>query len=79
MLDPSAEGTKLTYEVEAAIGGKLAQLGSRIIEGFTMKLADEFFSRFQSAVEGSDEDEAPDDAAEEGAPKKGWFKRLIGG
>jgi uncharacterized protein len=79
-LDPSAEGTTLTYDVEAAIGGKLAQLGSRIIEGFTKRLADEFFSRFQSAVEGPEEDEVTeDDAAEDGAPKKGWFKRLIGG
>jgi carbon monoxide dehydrogenase subunit G len=77
-LDPSAEGTTLTYDVEAAIGGKLMQLGSRIIDGFMKKMADEFFARLQSAVEGPDEDEASDDAAEDGAPKKGWFKRLIG-
>jgi uncharacterized protein len=78
-LDATGEGTRLTYDVEAAIGGKLAQLGSRIIDGFTKKLADEFFTRFQSAVESPDEDENVDDAAEDGAPKKGWFKRLIGG
>lgn len=45
------EGTELTYEVEAQIGGKLAQLGSRIITGFARKLADEFFDRFRKAVE----------------------------
>lgn len=78
-LDENPEGTRLTYDVEAAIGGKLAQLGSRIIDGFAKKLADEFFTRFQSAVEGPDEEETTEDAAEDGAPKKGWFKRLIGG
>ena len=76
-------GTKLTYEVEASVGGKIAQLGSRIIDGFAKNLAEEFFNRFQSAVEGPDQ-EAPaeaEDASTEGAqdtPKKGWFRRLIG-
>ncbi|MCC6305300.1 MAG: carbon monoxide dehydrogenase subunit G [Rhodobacteraceae bacterium] len=47
-----AAGTELTYEVEAQIGGKLAQLGSRLITGVARKLADQFFERFQAAVEG---------------------------
>jgi len=47
------EGTELTYEVEAQIGGKLAQLGSRLITGFARKMADQFFERFQAAVEGA--------------------------
>lgn len=45
-------GTELTYDVEAQIGGKLAQLGSRLITGFARKMADQFFERFQAAVEG---------------------------
>ncbi|MGL4325786.1 MAG: SRPBCC family protein [Beijerinckiaceae bacterium] len=44
------EGTKLTYEVEANIGGKLAQLGSRLINGVAKKMADEFFANFAAAV-----------------------------
>lgn len=48
-----AEGTELTYEVEAQIGGKLAQLGSRLITGFARKMADQFFERFKTAVEGA--------------------------
>ncbi|WP_342068581.1 CoxG family protein [Yoonia algicola] len=44
-------GTELTYDVEAKVGGKLAQLGSRIIGGFARKMADEFFERFQNVVE----------------------------
>lgn len=72
-------GTQLGYQVEAKVGGKLAQLGSRIIDGFARKMADEFFDRFQDAVEGDDEDETDDDAPEtEETHKKGWFKRMFG-
>jgi carbon monoxide dehydrogenase subunit G len=81
-FEPIPEGTRLTYEVEASVGGKIAQLGSRIIDGFARKMADEFFTRFQAAVEGPEKDletvEA-DEADGTDAPKKGWFKRLVGG
>ncbi len=70
-LAPEGEGTLLTYEVKAAVGGKLAQLGSRIIDGFTKKLADQFFENFAVAVGG------PVEVTEE-APKKGWLGRLWG-
>lgn len=42
--------TLLTYNVEAQIGGKLAQLGQRLINGAAKKLADEFFAKFAEAV-----------------------------
>lgn len=74
-LEEIEGGTRLHYEVEAKVGGKLAQLGSRIIDGFAKKMADQFFENFANAVEGP---KAEDDA-EEGPgdqPKKGWFKRL---
>ncbi|MDN5788280.1 CoxG family protein [Pseudorhodobacter sp.] len=74
VLTPSEVGTLLAYHVEANVGGKLAQLGSRIIDGFAKKLADDFFARLQKAVEG--EDAADADAAPE-LKKKGWLKRLI--
>ncbi len=45
-------GTLLTYNVEAQIGGKLAQLGQRLINGAAKKLADEFFVNFAKAVQG---------------------------
>ncbi len=80
-LTPIEGGTRLTYTVEASVGGKIAQLGSRIIEGFAKKMADEFFARFQEAVEGPEEEalaEAPVEGEGEGGPKKGWFKRLLG-
>lgn len=83
-LEPIPEGTRLSYEVEANVGGKLAQLGSRIIDGFAKKMADEFFTRFQDALEAPQEGAAEDTDAQaaadgpEDAPKKGWFKRIIG-
>lgn len=79
-FEPTDAGTRLTYEVEASVGGKIAQLGSRIIDGFAKKMADEFFTRFQDAVETPEEEPGPTEAgaeAEAEAPKKGWFKRLI--
>lgn len=79
-LTPVEGGTELAYEVNASVGGKIAQLGSRLIEGFAKKMADEFFNRFQDTVEGPDEAEEAETIADgtEEAPKKGWFKRLIG-
>ncbi len=73
-LDADGDSTVLQYDVEAKVGGKLAQLGSRIIDGFAKKMADEFFTRFQNALEEPDEDETE---AEEETARKGWFKRLV--
>ena len=79
-FEPIEGGTRLTYDAEASVGGKIAQLGSRIIDSFAKKLADEFFSRFQAAVEEPDAAEPAEEAvADSGEKKKGWFKRLIGG
>jgi uncharacterized protein len=43
-------GTLLSYNVEAQIGGKLAQLGQRLINSAAKKTADDFFERFKGAV-----------------------------
>ena len=51
-LAENDSGTALTYGVEAQIGGKLAQLGQRLINGSAKKLADEFFANFAEAVQG---------------------------
>jgi carbon monoxide dehydrogenase subunit G len=52
-LQPKDGGTLLTYNVEAQIGGKLAQLGQRLVNGAAKKLADQFFARFAEAVGGT--------------------------
>jgi carbon monoxide dehydrogenase subunit G len=49
-LGEREDGTCLTYNVEVQIGGKLAQLGQRLINGTAKKLADQFFVRFAEAV-----------------------------
>ncbi|HZT88794.1 MAG TPA: carbon monoxide dehydrogenase subunit G [Stellaceae bacterium] len=42
--------TVLRYGVDAQVGGKLAQIGSRLIDGVARKMADEFFTRFVAAM-----------------------------
>jgi carbon monoxide dehydrogenase subunit G len=69
----SPEVTILHYDVDAQIGGKLAQLGQRLIDSTAKKLAGEFFAAFGAVVGGSAE--APDQAA---AAPKGWLDRLTG-
>ncbi|KNG94758.1 CoxG family protein [Pseudaestuariivita atlantica] len=77
------EGTQLDYEVEAKVGGKLAQLGSRIVDGFARKMADQFFDRFQDAVAPEAPDAGPDGDEGQGETsdekKKGWLGRIVSG
>lgn len=49
-LEPKDGGTLLSYAVEAQIGGKLAQIGQRLVNGVAKKLADQFFENFAAAV-----------------------------
>ena len=46
-------GTQLDYDVDAKVGGKLAALGSRLIDSTAKKLAGEFFTNFSNPVGGS--------------------------
>ena len=49
-LEDQAQGTKLIYEVEANVGGKIAQVGSRLIDMTAKKMADIFFSKFSELI-----------------------------
>ena len=51
-LEPDGDGTLLKYTVNAAIGGKLAQIGARLIDGAAHKMAEEFFASFAANVAG---------------------------
>nr|PZN86904.1 MAG: carbon monoxide dehydrogenase [Pseudomonadota bacterium] len=52
-LEPTEDGgTRLIYDVEANVGGKIAQLGSRLINSVAKKNADTFFIKFAEAVGG---------------------------
>jgi carbon monoxide dehydrogenase subunit G len=69
----SPDVTILHYEVDAQIGGKLAQLGGRLIDSTSKKLANEFFTAFSATVGG-----APDAPAPDAAGKTTWIDKLIG-
>ena len=49
-LEDHQNGTKLTYEVEANVGGKIAQVGSRLIDMTAKKMADIFFKKFSEVI-----------------------------
>ncbi|MFN3231783.1 MAG: SRPBCC family protein [Alphaproteobacteria bacterium] len=91
-LAEDGDGTLLTYNVDAKVGGKLAQVGARLVDGTAKKMADDFFSTFSEIVgsgSGAEAEEtAPDSAAPEPAaaavaqpeatekPKKSWGSPL---
>ena len=61
-LHPDAEGCELQYTVHSTVGGKLAQLGQRLIDGAAKSLAEDFFKRFDEALQAkypATEGEAP--------------------
>jgi len=49
-LSPESTGTRLRYSANAQVGGKIAQVGSRLVEGAASKVADNFFSAFEAHV-----------------------------
>src|SRR6202049_146065 len=73
-LEPgdNADSTTLSYTASAQVGGKLAQIGSRLVDGAARKIAGEFFKRFSAQLTKGDEPEGesedgPDQAAADGA------------
>jgi carbon monoxide dehydrogenase subunit G len=57
-LTEDGDSTLLEYTVKANVGGKLAQIGGRLIDSTTRKLAGNFFEKFTAIVEGDREDVA---------------------
>ena len=66
-LTAESDTTLLSYDVSATVGGKLAQLGGRLIDGAARKLAAEFFTNFQNILssEEAGEDGEPEEPEEE--------------
>ena len=54
-LEDHEQGTKLIYEVEANVGGKIAQVGSRLIDMTAKKMADIFFGKFSELISSTDD------------------------
>jgi len=69
-LAPDGDGTILRYEVTASVGGKLAQIGARLIDATAKKMAEDFFGRFSGIVSATAGGGAPAvaDAAAPAAP-----------
>jgi uncharacterized protein len=66
-LSPADGGTRIDYTVKAQVGGKLAQIGSRLIDGAAAKVANDFFARFVERAGGSRP--SPADAPEAPPPE----------
>jgi len=56
-LSAQGESTRLAYDVKASVGGKLAQIGSRLIDAAARKVADDFFRTFKAKVGAAQGDE----------------------
>ncbi len=67
--------TTLSYRAAASVGGKLAQVGARLIESTSRKLADQFFAKFTQTVGGPSSEPAP--AAEATAVEESGVQRTI--
>ena len=55
-LVPQGEQTRLIYDVKANVGGKLAQIGSRLVDAAAKKVADEFFKNFNDRMSSSEDE-----------------------
>lgn len=82
-LAPPAEGAgcELSYSVNAQVGGKIAQVGQRLVDGVAKSMADDFFKRFDDEMQrrypasyAAEAAEAAQVAAQQ--PQLPWFKRV---
>ena len=86
-LSDEGDDTILIYNVNAKVGGKLAQVGARLIDGTAKKMADDFFGTFCEVVGGASDNDvtagaAPTDesaGASAEKPKKNWSSPLTVG
>ena len=77
-LATEGAGTRLSYAVKAQVGGKLAQIGSRLIDGVAKKLADDFFAAFNEKMAGPAPTQVkPPAEAAPGAAPLWWVLAII--
>src|SRR3972149_1635659 len=75
-LQDDGNATILAYDAKADIGGKLAQLGGRLLEGTAKKLAAEFFAKFGQVVAPPAAPAAAGESAPDAAEKPGWLRSV---
>jgi carbon monoxide dehydrogenase subunit G len=80
-LAAEGSGTVLTYDARANVGGRLAQIGQRLIDGAAKAIADEFFAKFAAGMTpseaGAEAEPAPSPTKEEGLGPQIWLVGLI--
>jgi len=84
-LTPNAEGCELKYTVHSKVGGKIAQLGQRLIDGAAKSLAEDFFKRFEEELLKSNQAQSQSEAemaptptaADKPAPKWLWLAAAV--
>jgi hypothetical protein len=78
-LEEHNDGTLLMYSVNASVGGKLAQIGQRLIDTAANKLADQFFGKFNEILSQGDDSQRNDEIVvdnSEGFSPKVWISTL---
>jgi carbon monoxide dehydrogenase subunit G len=76
-LAPDGAGTRLEYTVNAQVGGKLAQIGSRLVDGAAAKVADDFFACFVNRVAGPAATPAMPEPAAAPAARTPWIRLAV--
>src|SRR5262245_2245698 len=76
-LREDAGDTVLNYDVDAQVGGKIAQVGARLIDGTAKKLADEFFGKFAAMVGGPPPAAAVAGTASDAPPVSGTLSGTV--
>ena len=79
-LSPQGADTRIDYSASAQVGGKLAQIGSRLVDGAAAKVAEDFFARFVERVGGTPRDAAAPIVPPEKAsavPRTMWLRLAL--
>ena len=79
-LSPQGADTRIDYSASAQVGGKLAQIGSRLVDGAAAKVAEDFFARFVERVGGTPRDAAAPIVPREKAaavPRTMWLRLAL--
>ena len=83
-LKPLPEGCELNYTVHSTVGGKIAQLGQRLIDGVAKNMAEDFFKRFEAELEkryppAAADEEAASESGTSAAAGAGESQQAAGG
>lgn len=72
-LEPQGERTRLSYHARAQVGGKIAQVGSRLVDAAAAKITQDFFEAFEAALQPAGEVVAPPAPSAPAAPSRAWI------